>query len=87
MMSSIKMFYPRPHSYRTQDYADKSWLKPEWADLSPPVTHPERRTTDRPAEHGPHANGPVQRIWWFTIACVLAGFWAAVVAKAMGWLS
>lgn len=35
------------------DYAAKSWLKAEWADLSPPVARPQRRTTDRPAEHGP----------------------------------
>lgn len=65
------------------DYADKSWLKPEWADLSPHVANPQRRKTDREPEYGPHSFTLVERVWWWLGGCVLAGFWACVFWEAL----
>jgi len=44
------------------DYADKSWLKPEWADLSPIHEAPRRRTTDREPEFGPATLSRTERV-------------------------
>lgn len=78
---------PVGRPWMPRDYASKGWCRPEWADLSAQDIAPERRETDRPAEFGPLSFAFSDRVWAFTIATVLVGFWCAVFLKAAGWVS